>query len=209
MIGDCATLADIGTDHGQLPIAAVQARLVIRAIAIDVAPGPLSHAVTNIFNAKVTDRVFTRLGDGFEPLAEGEADVVVITGMGGMGIMNILEAGSAKAKACRRLVLQPQRNIAKLRKNLHRLGYYIAEEKLAREADRFYVLLSVTPSGAPSYWNDREYSLGKLLVNDPEWNDYVKAEIALMEKYIAEGAAGEKLAEYTQRLEWLKEVRRG
>ncbi|MCL2189524.1 MAG: class I SAM-dependent methyltransferase [Defluviitaleaceae bacterium] len=203
--GDCATLADIGTDHAQLPIAAIKSNMCVRAIACDIAPGPLGQAVTNIYNAKLNDRIFTRLGDGFDPLNENEADVAVITGIGGMNIVGILERGSAKAKTCTRLVLQPQHDTMKLRKNLHRLGYFIADEKLALEVERFHVILVVTPSNNPMGWTDKEYSLGKHLTVDPQWRDYLKIEIDRLQGFLDGGATGEKADEYAQRLIWLRE----
>jgi tRNA (adenine22-N1)-methyltransferase len=204
--GDCAVLADIGTDHAQLLVAAVQLNMVVRAIACDIAPGPLSQAVTAIYSAKMGDRITTRLGDGFDPLETGEADVVVIAGIGGLNIVGILERGSAKAKTAKRLIIQPQSDTMKLRKNLHRLGYFIADERLVREGERFYVILMVTPSsGTPLTWTDKEYSLGKYLSNEPDWKDYLNAETARLENYITSGASGEKRKEYEQRLIWLKE----
>ncbi|MCL2499652.1 MAG: class I SAM-dependent methyltransferase [Defluviitaleaceae bacterium] len=205
--GDCAVLADIGTDHAQLPVAAVHLNMVVRAIACDIAPGPLSQAVTGIYSSKMGDRITTRLGDGFDPLAEGEADVAVIAGIGGLNIVGILERGSAKAKTAKRLILQPQSDTMKLRKNLHRLGYFIANERLAREGDRFYVILMVTPSsGVPLPWTEREYSLGRYLTNETDWKDYLSAEIKRLENYITSGANGEKRDEYEQRLVWLREA---
>jgi tRNA (adenine22-N1)-methyltransferase len=204
--GDCVTLADIGTDHAQLPIAAVKLNMVVRAIACDIAPGPLSQAVTAIYSAKMGDRIVTRLGDGFDPLEADETDVAVIAGIGGMNIVNILEKGSTKAKTVKRLILQPQHDTVKLRRHLHRLGYFIADERLAREGDRYYIIIVATPSAAPAFWNEREYSLGKYLTNEPDWKDYANAEIERLEKFIKSGATGEKRDEYEQRLVWLKEA---
>jgi tRNA (adenine22-N1)-methyltransferase len=204
--GDCAVLADIGADHAQLAVAAVQLNLVVRAIACDIAPGPLSQAVANIYKTKLAERITTRLGDGFDPLEANEADVVVIAGIGGMAIVGILERGSAKAKTAKRIVLQPQHDTMKLRKNLHRLGYFIADEKLAREGDRFYVLMMVTPSNNPLAWSERDYSLGRHLSGCAEWPDYVRAEAERLERYIASGATGEKREEYEKKLVWLKEA---
>jgi len=220
LVGACDVLADIGTDHARLPIAAIQRNLITHAIACDVAPGPLAAASENIYKAGMLDRIQTRLGNGFDPLRAGEADVAVIAGMGGMNIVNILERGAATAKACRRLVLQPQRDIPALRMQLHRTGYAIINERLAREGERFYVLLVAEPVDAamqnaehstaglkmPCVWAPREYSIGKFLPNDPLWLDYVRTEITRMQKYIAQGAAGVQLDEYTRRLLWLCEA---
>ncbi|MCL1845538.1 MAG: class I SAM-dependent methyltransferase, partial [Defluviitaleaceae bacterium] len=110
----CGVLADIGTDHAYLPIEAVRAGLCERAIACDVSVGPLEFAARNIRAAGLCDETFcneaddnswqtyglieTRLGDGLAPLAADKADCIVIAGMGGMKIIEILQAEKKRAK---------------------------------------------------------------------------------------------------------------
>jgi tRNA (adenine22-N1)-methyltransferase len=152
------------------------------------------------------DRITTRLGDGFDPIAVGEADVAVIAGIGGMNIAGIIERGYAKAKLLKRLILQPQHDTIKLRKELHRLGFFISDERLAREGDRYYIILVATPMAHPALWKEQEYYLGKFLSSEPDWKDYIAMEIERLEKFIHAGASGEKRNEYVQRLQWLKEA---
>ena len=87
--GKC--LADIGTDHGYLPIEACLEGIIEQALACDYFPGPLSKAVENIRRFGLESQIETRLGFGLEPLTPGEADCVVISGMGGMKIISILD----------------------------------------------------------------------------------------------------------------------
>lgn len=164
----CGVLADIGTDHAYLPIEACRAGICARAIACDVSAGPLEIAARNIRAAGLAGRIETRLGDGLAPLGAGEADCIVIAGMGGMKIIEILSAkkNAVDEEQCstRRLVLQPQHDLEEVRRFLHANGCNILEEKLAREGSRFYVII-VAAAGAGDEiapYTDAEYFLGRL-----------------------------------------------
>ena len=86
-------LADIGTDHGYIPIALVQKGRIPSALAMDVGKGPLSRAREHIHSQGLDTYIETRLSDGLTELHEGEADTVLIAGMGGMLMKRILEGG--------------------------------------------------------------------------------------------------------------------
>lgn len=93
LVPEAACLADIGTDHGYLPIRLVQKGRVRRAIAMDVNAGPLDRASGHIEECGLGERIATRLSDGLTELGPGEADVVLIAGMGGPLTVRILERG--------------------------------------------------------------------------------------------------------------------
>lgn len=93
LVPEAACLADIGTDHGYLPISLVQKGRVSRAIAMDVNAGPLDRASGHIEECGLGERIATRLSDGLTELGPGEADVVLIAGMGGPLTVRILERG--------------------------------------------------------------------------------------------------------------------
>jgi tRNA (adenine22-N1)-methyltransferase len=159
----CCVLADIGTDHAYLPIEAVRSGLCERAIACDIGAGPLEFARKNICAAGLETRIETRLGDGLAPLNAGEADCIVITGMGGKNIMDILSGAWEKAENAR-LVLSPQHDLEELRRFLHSNLYNIIEEKLVRERSRYYVIFvarRVSCAEEISPYTDGEYFLGK------------------------------------------------
>ena len=85
--------ADVGTDHGHVPVELVRRMIVKKAVAMDVRKGPLSRATENIALAGLSAKIETRLSDGVAKLQPGEADSVVIAGMGGELIIKILENG--------------------------------------------------------------------------------------------------------------------
>ncbi|MBQ2888785.1 MAG: SAM-dependent methyltransferase, partial [Firmicutes bacterium] len=108
------------------------------------------------------NQVSLRLGDGLSVLAPGEAEVICIAGMGGMAITDILTAGMAQAKAAKRLVLQPQRNVAAVRHFLVDNGFKLVAEDLA-EDDGFYYEIIVAEPGEMQL-TDLDAEFGPLLL---------------------------------------------
>lgn len=138
-------VADIGTDHGFLPIYLVQSGRCPQAIAMDVRKGPLERAQGHIAAAALEPYIQTRLSDGMQGLAKGEADSVVIAGMGGLTAIQILEAGLRRLTDWKELILEPQSEIAKVRQFLRVHKMYIDKEGLVLEAGKFYPILHVIP----------------------------------------------------------------
>lgn len=100
LVTEGSRLADIGTDHGYIPIALVQKGRIPSALAMDVGKGPLSRAREHIHSQGLDTYIETRLSDGLTELHEGEADTVLIAGMGGMLMKRILEGGGALPVQC-------------------------------------------------------------------------------------------------------------
>ena len=134
-------LADVGTDHAYVPIALAESGRIRRAIAMDIGEGPLSRAQANIEAAGLTEQIETRLSDGLAELAPGEAECILIAGMGGELILRILTEGQAVCGRAKELVLQPQSDIPKVRKYLRLHGYQIEAENLVCEDGKFYPMM--------------------------------------------------------------------
>lgn len=137
------TVADIGTDHAYLPIALLRSGRAPAAVATDSATGPLAAARRSVAAAGLADAVALRRGWGLEPLTPGEAGTIVIAGMGGYLIRDILAARMDLAAGAERLVLQPMRDAPALRRWLWANGWVLCAERLAQEDDRFYAALAV------------------------------------------------------------------
>lgn len=135
------SVADIGTDHAYIPIYLCQKEKAERALAMDVRKGPLFRAEANIRRYQLDSRIETRLSDGLSALCEGEADTVVIAGMGGLLIAELLQRAPVRAKT---YVLQPMTAVAELRMWLHSHGFCIVDERLAQEGEKLYSILVVT-----------------------------------------------------------------
>lgn len=136
-----AVVADIGTDHALLPVYLVRQGICSRVIACDLHPGPLESARRTITQYGLEGRVELRRGYGLQPLSPGEASVIVIAGMGGAKIRDILAASPVVLGDVRRLILQPQGGEALLRRWLLENGWALFDEELVYEGGRFYVIL--------------------------------------------------------------------
>ncbi|MDK2882433.1 MAG: tRNA (adenine22-N1)-methyltransferase [Bacillota bacterium] len=172
-------MADIGTDHALLPIYLVGSGRVPRAIAGDVSPGSYNKALQAVAAAGLSAKIDVRLGPGLSILVPGEADVLIIAGLGGLTIADILAGGREVATAAGLVLLQPMRDPAELRRRLGVLGFCLKNEMLVREGDRFYVLIAAVPGAMPAY-SETLLEIGPLLVArpDPLLVPYVKARIA-------------------------------
>lgn len=160
---DAVRLADIGTDHGYVPIyLALQGRLR-HAIAMDINRGPLLRAETHIAEYHLGDTIEVRLSDGARELKSGEADTVVIAGMGGPLTIRILTEGEANLAAVQTFILQPQSEIEEVRRFLHRKGFSIEKENMVKDEGKYYPMMrAVRKKQEP--WQDFEYRYGKKLI---------------------------------------------
>ncbi|GLV14119.1 SAM-dependent methyltransferase [Alicyclobacillus hesperidum] len=145
----CAVLADIGTDHANLPIYAIEHALAQRAIATDLRTGPLERARTNVALHRLTTQISLRHGDGLAPIERGEADVIVSAGIGGHVHAQLLRAGEPVAKAAKCIVLQPMNAGHLVRSTLYDLGFHIVAETLVAEGDKLYEIIAAEPKDDP------------------------------------------------------------
>ncbi len=152
--------ADIGTDHAYIPITLVGSGITPRAIASDIKKGPVSRAAANIRAHGLEQKIETRLGAGLSTLSENDAEVIIIAGMGGILISNILKASPRIAKNAKLLILQPMTAVTELRKYLSENNYEITSEYLEAEEEKIYNIIVAKPNGNTPY-TLRELYLGK------------------------------------------------
>lgn len=136
-------LADVGTDHGYIPIYLLQKQQIKRAIAMDINEGPLERAKEHIAMFELNDYIETRLSDGVKALKLGEAETILIAGMGGGLVMHILDEGKEVCRQAKELVLQPQSELERVRNYLWSNGYVILEENMVLEDEKFYPMMRV------------------------------------------------------------------
>ncbi len=143
-----ARLADVGTDHGYLPVWLLLNGRIGYAIAADLRKGPLDRAKGTARRFGQTDGISFRLCDGLTGIHEEEVDTVAIAGMGGETIAAILEAASWTKKG-KLLLLQPMTGAPKLRRWLQRNEYAILQEEIIREGDKLYGVWNVKGGTMP------------------------------------------------------------
>ena len=161
-------VADIGTDHGFLAIYLVQANKARSVIAADKNKMPLESAARAVREYNLSERVELRLGDGLAVLAENEAETIILAGMGGALMADILAAHKNIWQCAASLVLQPQNGFDVLRRYVCDNGWHIADEKIAAEGKRLYVVM-LAQKGTEPLPEEFYLKVGKKLVekNDP------------------------------------------
>ncbi len=203
-----ANVADVGTDHAYIPIWLIQQGIAEKAIAMDINHGPIMRAEENIKKFSLESKITTRLSDGLEKLCPGEADTVVIAGMGGMLINEILEKATHLYSSVRRYILQPMTALEETRKYLEKNGFMIEDERLAREEEKFYCVLSVC-RGEMKTEREIDYYVGKKLLEnkDPLLCGYLNGKIYEYDKAIAslKRSDTEKTAERLAHFQYLSD----
>lgn len=146
MIEKGETVADIGTDHGYLPIYLLLEEISPSVILADISRGSLAKAKENCAEYLCGQTVSFREGDGLEVLDPGEVDAVVLAGVGGLLTIEILDWNLAKSLSYKKLILQPRNNGGALRKYLCTHGFSIEELRIVPEGNRFSEIMLVKPS---------------------------------------------------------------
>ena len=150
MVRAGGTLADIGTDHAHLPVWLIQNGICEKAIAADIGEGPAASARRTVQEAGLSACIEVRVGDGLSVLSPEEATEIVIAGMGGETIAEILSAAPwLKDGKNRRLVLQPMTKTVELREWLYQNGFTIEEEHLIRDGRHLYCVMAASFTEAP------------------------------------------------------------
>ena len=141
-------LADVGTDHGYIPVYLTGKEQIKKAIAMDVNQGPLERAQEHIRQYGLENRIETRLSDGLQALKPKEVEGIVIAGMGGNLMKRILMQGEQVAHTAKELILQPQSEVMEFRKFLWESGYTIVAEDMVLEDGKYYPMMRVVYENA-------------------------------------------------------------
>ncbi len=171
LVPPCTTLCDIGTDHAYVAIYLAKKGIAQKIIAADIKKGPLMQAEKNIRAFEVSDKIETRLSNGFSAMEQNEAECCIIAGMGGETIAEILE----NEKGCKYFVLQMQSAHKELRQYLSTHGYIIQKESVCREGNKMYTAL-LAVRGEGENLTETEMEIGPRLIDEkpPLFYDYVR-----------------------------------
>ena len=164
-------VADVGCDHAYVSMELAEKKNCT-VIAMDINEGPLKIAEENIYGERLEKKVETRLSNGLEALEPGEVDTIVIAGMGGHLITDILREGADKLKPGMRLVLSPQSDLRLVRYSLRKQNIFIDSEKCLSEGGKWYFILNCTvgmslPLGVPDEVAKQNMDYGSYLPEHP------------------------------------------
>ncbi|WP_300276093.1 tRNA (adenine(22)-N(1))-methyltransferase [Peptacetobacter sp.] len=205
-VTDGKRIADIGTDHGYIPVYLLKNNKIPFAILADINKGPLENARKEVRHNSLENKTDLRCGSGIEVLEKGEVDEIIIAGMGGILIADILEAKKEVAQNAEKLILQPMQAQEELRKYLLNNGYEIMEETLENEDFRIYEIMTAKYTGKNNIPEDEiYYEVGEKLLNNKNElftefiNKKIRSNKAILDKL--DGIESETISEKRREIE--------
>ena len=155
-------LADIGSDHAYIPTYLVQQGIIDYAIAGEVVEGPYTIAKNHVLEHDLQNNIYVKLANGLAAIELSEQiETIVIAGMGGILISEILEAGKDKLANAKTLILQANNHEEALRQWLMNNKFKISSEKILQEAGKIYEIIVAEPGEAQL--NKEELKFGPFL----------------------------------------------
>lgn len=211
-----AIFADIGSDHAYLPCYVCSHDPTATAIAGEVNQGPFDSAQANIRLHGLEERITVRLGDGLNVLREADnIKQVVIAGMGGGLIKQILADGLDKLDTVNRMILQPNVDARKVRIWLHQAGFILTEERIMEENGHIYEILVADRKGKDPYKDeirDKQFLFGPYLLKDKtpvfykKWRKEVdKLSLIITQMEQATNPDVKRINQFKREIVWMEE----
>ena len=135
-----SVVADIGSDHGKLMIALVEADVITKGYAVENKEGPFERLRSNLIRYRVNDKVTPLFSDGLKDITR-DVQTIVIAGMGGTNIINILKAHPEKLVRVQTIIIDAHTAVPMARKEICQMGFAIADEKIVKEDGIFYEII--------------------------------------------------------------------
>lgn len=174
-----SNIIDVGCDHALLCIYLIKNNIASSCIASDVNEGPLNQAKKNIFLFNLDKKIKIKLGDGIDTI-ESITDTIIISGMGGANIVNILSDGKNKLSNIKTIILSPNNDSYSVRKNVTLLGYKIDFEEIIYDNGKYYPII-VFSKGKQIY-NEEDLLFGYNVLQNEFSNKYYNY---LLNKYLS------------------------
>ena len=178
LVEDNSIVADIGTDHGIVPYELIKSNKAKKVIASDISEKSLDKLREKLDYLDEPEKIILNVSDGLDNLNEYQVDTIIISGMGGNLIVDILNKNIDVAKSANCLILGANNSLSVLRKFLHDNSFEIIEEVDLFENDKYYQIIKIKV-GKQLFSNDYEYEFGKLLIDNKSENlkQYIKQQI--------------------------------
>ena len=231
MVPHGVKIADIGTDHAFLPCYLLREKIASAAIGVEVNKGPYHKACATVEEYDLLEKIEIRLGDGLAVIKPGEVNAIIIAGMGGTVIRDILEKSPQVVASLDKLIIQPMRAPELVREWLVEHAWSISEEELIYEDKRFYQIIGAIPQRSENrksvgvqfspvlmnefILNELETLYGPILMNKrhPLLAGLVEKDMKGLQEIINELAksdtkdAQKRLIKYQEKLQELKELK--
>lgn len=178
LVEDNSIVADIGTDHGIVPYELIKSNKAKKVIASDISEKSLDKLREKLDYLDEPEKIILNVSDGLDNLNEYQVDTIIISGMGGNLIVDILNKNIDVAKSANCLILGANNSLSVLRKFLHDNSFEIIEEVDLFENDKYYQIIKVKV-GKQLFLNEYEYEFGKFLIDNKSENlkQYIQQQV--------------------------------
>ena len=156
-----SVVADIGSDHGKLMIALVQSGKITKGYAVENKEGPFERLRSNLIRYHVEDKVTPLFSDGLKDVTR-DVGTIVIAGMGGSAIVNILKSHPEKMVRVQTIIIDAHTSIPLVRKEICQMGFAIADEKIIKEDNIFYEIIKFVKA-EKAIISDEDLEFGPIL----------------------------------------------
>lgn len=212
MIPEGYSLADIGTDHGYLPVHLVMNGTCPYAVVTDIAEHPLESSKQLVGLLALQKKINLRCGDGLKVLSPKEVDIISIAGLGAMSIIRILEQSPPVLASVQKLVLQPMRAAAALRYWLNNHDWVIVDEDIVWEDSNFYEIIGAIHGEEKLTKTEIEVGPVLLRKQHPLLKSFLEDRVQLLQgiacslENAREGKSRERQQEVKQKINQLEKV---
>ncbi len=208
LIDNSEKMADIGTDHAYLPVCLTDCGKCKTAIASDIRTGPLERANATVKKYNMNGLIELRFGAGLETITKDDnVDTIVIAGMGGLVISDIINSSKEIVKAAKHVILQPMTMVPELRTYLYSAALGTIDEYLAFENEKIYNIISlkINPNAKPTELTDAEALVGRSLIESRPngFDKYLKSLVHKLENQIS-GLSGGTTSDAKEKLKKAK-----
>ena len=200
-----SVVADIGSDHGKLMIALVESGKVTKGYAIENKEGPFERLRNNLIRYHVNDKITPLFSDGIKDITR-DVGTIVIAGIGGLSIVNILKSHPEKLVQVQTIIIDAHNAVPLARKEICQMGFAIADEKIVKEEGIFYEIIKFIKA-EKAIISDEDLEFGPILRQEKSatFKEKYQSRLTEIETILAKGTLPESrihsLNEEKQRLE--------
>lgn len=176
-------IIDVGTDHAKLPIWLVKNNIIDNALACDITDFSINRSLHNVEKYNLTEQIKVVFSDGLSAIDQNYSDTIVIAGLGGETISEILQKCRWENKKDKKFILQPTKSDLDLRIFLAKNGFIIESERVVNDGKYSYSTIVSKFTGSVFEFDDLYPFVGKILPCEESFN-YVQKHIKYVEKII-------------------------
>lgn len=158
---------DVGSDHGLLAVSCLENSIADSVICTEIHEGPAGHSKEALKDAGFGDRSQVMVTDGLDGIELQKGDIIVIAGMGGLNIIDIITRclGNEPEDVLKevRFVVQPQKSVNLVRKFFSERGFVFGDESVCTDRDFFYIIMRMSYGNTPYQLGSYKECYGVLL----------------------------------------------